>query len=57
MEKSQAKKIAVLGVLAALVILLQCLGGLFAIGGLSLSFVLVPIVLGGAVFGVGVGRR
>lgn len=55
MEKSKAKKIAVLGVLAALVILLQCLGGLFAIGGLSLSFVLVPIVLGGVVFGVGVG--
>lgn len=55
MEKSKAKKIAVLGVLTALLILLQCFGGAFTINGLSLSFVLVPIVLGGAVFGVGVG--
>ena len=55
MEKSKAKKIAMLGIFTALVVLLQCLGGFFVIGGLSLSFVLVPIVLAAVVFGVWAG--
>lgn len=51
MERSKAKKVAVLGVLTALVVLLQCFGGLFQVAGLSLSFVLVPIVLAACIYG------
>lgn len=46
-----AKKITGLAVLLALVIVLQALGGYFKIGGTSLSFVLVPIVLGSILYG------
>lgn len=46
-----AKNIAYFAVLLALVIVLQTMGGFFQIGGLSLSFVLVPIVLGGILLG------
>ena len=54
MEKSKifsAKNIAYLAVLLALVVALQCLGGFFRIGETSLSFVLVPIVLGAVLIG------
>ena len=47
-----AKNIAYLGVLLALVIVLQVFSGYFKVGTTSLSFVLVPIVLGGMVLGV-----
>lgn len=46
-----AKNLAYLAVLLALVVLLQCLGGFFKIGSTSLSFVLVPIVLGAVLIG------
>lgn len=46
-----AKNISYFAVLLALVIVLQTCGGFFQIGGVSLSFVLVPIVLGGILLG------
>ncbi len=47
-----AKNIAYFAVLTALVVVLQCLGGFFKITpSTSLSFVLVPIVLGGILLG------
>ena len=58
MEKKSffsAKKITGIAVLLALVIVLQLLGGYFKIGATSLSFVLVPIVLGGILYGAWVG--
>ena len=54
MEKKKffsAKNLVYLAVLLALVIVLQCLGGFFKIGTTSLSFVLVPIVLGAVLIG------
>lgn len=50
-----AKNIAYLAVLLALVVVFQTVGGFIQIGGLSLSFVLVPIVLGGILLGWGAG--
>lgn len=46
-----ARNLACFAVLLALVIVLQCCGGFFRIGATSLSFVLVPIVLGGILLG------
>ncbi len=46
-----ARNLAYFAVLLALVIVLQCCGGFFRIGATSLSFVLVPIVLGGILLG------
>ena len=52
MEKSiSAKTIAIFGVLFALVIVLQALGGSFSIGLITLNFSLIPIVLGAIMFG------
>ena len=54
MEKSKlfsARNLVYLAVLLALVVVLQCLGGFFRIGATSLSFVLVPIVLGAVLIG------
>ena len=50
-----AKRITGLAVLLALVIVLQLIGGYLKIGATSLSFVLVPIVLGGLLFGAWAG--
>ena len=50
-----ARKITGIAVLLALVIVLQVLGGYFKIGATSLSFVLVPIVLGGILYGMWIG--
>lgn len=50
-----ARNIAYLAVFLALVIVLQIWGGFIRIGTTPLSFVLVPIVLGGALLGVGAG--
>ena len=55
MEKRKyfsAKRITGLAVLLALVIVLQVFGSYFKIGATSLSFVLVPIVLAGVLYGV-----
>lgn len=46
-----AKNIAYFAALLALVVVLQTCGGFFKIGATSLSFVLVPIVLGGILLG------
>ena len=46
-----AKSITFLAVLLALVIVLQVFSGFFKIGTTSLSFVLIPIVLGGMILG------
>ncbi len=46
-----AKNIAYFAVLLALVVVFQMCGGFIQIAGLSLSFVLVPIVLGGILLG------
>lgn len=56
MEKAKrsyfsARTVSYLAVLTALVIVLQVFGGYFKIGATSLSFVLVPIVLGGMLLG------
>ena len=54
MEKEKffsAKKIAALAMLTALVIVLQVFGSYFKIGAISLSFVLIPIVIGAIVLG------
>lgn len=53
--KSRAAKIALIAIFAALIVALQVFGGFLKIGTVSLSFVLVPIVLGGMVGGVWVG--
>lgn len=50
-----AKRVTGMAVLLALVIVLQLFGGYIKIGTTPLSFVLVPIVLGGILYGVGVG--
>ncbi len=50
-----AKNVTVLAVLLALVLVLQIFGGYIKIGATPLSFVLVPIVLGGMLLGVGAG--
>ena len=46
-----AKRITGLAILLSLVIVLQVFGGYFKIGATSLSFVLVPIVLAGILYG------
>lgn len=54
MEKRKffsAKNIAVLGVLLALVVVLQAFGGSFNIGAVTLNFTLIPIVLGAIMLG------
>lgn len=53
MNKSffSAKNITILGVLLALVIILQVFGGVINIGPVQLNFTLVPIVLGALVLG------
>ena len=46
-----AKNIAILGVLLALVIVLQAFGGTIPIGAVQLNFTLIPIVLGAIMLG------
>ena len=46
-----ARNIAALGILLALVIVLQAFGGSFSIGLVTLNFSLIPIVLGALVLG------
>ena len=50
-----AKQIAGISVLLALVIVLQAVGGTISIGAVQLNFTLIPIVLGGILFGPLVG--
>ena len=58
MEKKKffsAKNVTGIAIFLALVIVLQLFGGYFKIGATSFNFVLVPIVLGGVIYGCGVG--
>ena len=58
MRKGQffsAWRVAGMGVLLALVIVLQAFGGTVSIGAVQLNFTLIPIVLGAIVFGPWVG--
>ena len=50
-----ARQIAGIAVLLALVIVLQAVGGTISIGAVQLNFTLIPIVLGGILFGPMVG--
>ncbi len=50
-----ARRVTGMAVLLALVIVLQLFGSYFKIGATSFSFVLVPIVLGGILYGIAVG--
>lgn len=47
-----SRNLAILGVLSAFIVVLQVFGSYIAIGTVRLSFVLVPIVLGGIMTGV-----
>ncbi len=49
---SLTRKLTVFAILTALVVVLQIWGGFIKIGGTSLTFVLVPIVIGGYFLGV-----
>lgn len=52
MKKSfSSKDIAIFGILFALVIVMQALGGSVSIGAVQLNFTLIPIVLGAILFG------
>ena len=50
-----ARQITGIAILIALVIVLQALGGTISIGVVQLNFTLIPIVLGGILFGAWVG--
>ncbi len=53
--KDKTKKIVLLGVLTAIVIVLQFLGSFIRFGPFSISLVLIPIVVGAALLGIGAG--
>ena len=53
--KTQVEKLALGALFTALVIILQMLGAFIRFGPFSISLVLVPIVIGAAVCGVGIG--
>lgn len=55
MRNQQTKKIAALGMLTAVVIVLQLLGSFIRFGTFSVSLVLVPIVIGAVLYGAGAG--
>ena len=52
---NKTKKIVMMGVLTAIVIVLQFLGSFIKFGPFSISLVLIPIVVGAALFGIGAG--
>lgn len=56
MNNAKIKRMAGIGLLMALVVVLQSVGGMLPpIGGFSISLVLIPIVLGAALYGPGAG--
>lgn len=56
MKNTKIKRMAGIALLMALVVVLQFVSSMIpAVGGFSISLVLVPIVLGGAVYGPGAG--
>lgn len=50
--KTNTKKIAGVGLLTAIVVVLQLLGGFIQFGPVSISLVLIPIVVGASLYGV-----
>ncbi|MBE6915579.1 MAG: ECF transporter S component [Ruminococcaceae bacterium] len=56
MKQNKIKRMVGMALLMALVLVLQAIGGMIPpIGGFSISLVLVPIVIGAAVYGIGAG--
>ena len=56
MRNAKIKKMAAVALLMALVVVMQFVGGMIPpVGGFSISLVLIPIVLGSALYGPGVG--
>lgn len=56
MRNSKIKQMAAVGLLMALVVVLQFVSGMIPpLGGFSISLVLIPVVLGSALYGPGVG--
>ena len=56
MKKTNVKRMAGIALLIALVVVMQMVGGMIPpVGGFTISLVLIPIVLGAAVFGPGAG--
>lgn len=56
MKKTNVKRMAGIALLMAMVVVMQFLSGMIPpIGGVSISLVLIPIVLGAALFGPGAG--
>lgn len=56
MSRQKTKQMVGMALLMALVMVLQAIGGMIPpIGGFSISLVLVPIVIGAAVYGIGAG--
>ena len=56
MKANNIKRMSGIALLIALVVVLQVLSGVIPpVGGFSISLVLIPIVLGGAIYGPGVG--
>ena len=55
MKNTKTQKIVGLGLFTAIVVVLQLLGSFIKFGTVSISLVLVPIVVGAALYGVGAG--
>ena len=55
MKKVNTKTLAGLGLMTAVIIVLQLLGGAIRFGTFSVSLVLLPIVVGAALYGAGAG--
>ncbi|MBR2099790.1 MAG: ECF transporter S component [Eubacterium sp.] len=53
--KTNTKKIVGIGLMTAIVVVLQLLGSVIKFGVFSISLVLVPIIVGAALYGVGAG--
>ena len=51
MQNEKTRKIATLGILTAIVVVLQLLGSFIRFGQFSISLVLIPIVVGAALYG------
>lgn len=55
MSDKKIKKMVGLSIFTAIVVVLQLLGSFIKIGSFSISLVLIPIVVGAAVYGIGAG--
>ena len=52
MKKAEIKRMAAISLLIAMIVVLQFVGGMIPpVGGFSISLVLIPIVLGAAIYG------